>query len=82
MGSKDKFQDDLLDTVESLCRLSNTLILLRKENVSPDFKQDAGSVSEHIAEVNVQLNRIVEEMGISEDVGWWYTKKRKRLENE
>lgn len=81
MGTKEKFQEDLLDTVESLCRLSNTLILLRKENVSPDFKQDAGSVAEHMAEVNVQLNRIVDEMGISEDVGWWYTKKRKRLEH-
>lgn len=81
MSTKEKFQEHLIDTVDSMCRCSNTLILLRKQDCSPNFKQDSGSVAEHIALVKVQLDQITEEMGISDDVDWWYTKKKQRLQD-
>ena len=78
MTENEKIQLEIISSLESLVDCSGRLLLLRKDGTD---KNNCEALSESVASVQFELNRLVHHLGYSEDVKWWFEKKVER-ENE
>jgi len=69
--------DELFATLKAMCECSNHLIVAKQEDFSTSNYE---ALAEKMADVKFWLDKIADQIGYTEDVEWWLSRKMNRHE--